>query len=72
MSIFPCKNPFQPRKAPPRKMTTISPLQLDASQRAREFGLEYLPAFISLEDDITFEFDLKEGEWFNGNSKSFL
>ena len=67
MNIFPCKNPFQPRKAPPRKFTTISPLQMDASQRAREFGLDYGSASLNLEEDVMFEFDLKQGDWFNGN-----
>lgn len=66
MSIFPCQNPFQPRKAPARKLTTISPLKMDASQRAQEFGLDYGPAILRLEDDLTVEFDPNEGDWFNG------
>jgi hypothetical protein len=36
MSIF--KKPFAPKKAPPRKNITLSPLKLDAAERAREFG----------------------------------
>lgn len=66
MSIFPCKNPFQPRRAPARKATTISPLQLDAAERAREFGLDYGSALVRLEDDNTLEFDLLIGDWISG------
>ena len=66
MSIFPCKNPFQPRRAPARKATTISPLQLDAAERAREFGLDYGSALVRLEDDNTLEFDLLIGNWISG------
>ena len=61
-----CKNPFAPKKAPPRKTITISPLQLDASERAKEFGLDYHNAYTRLEDHLFLIFDPKLGDWKNG------
>ena len=63
-SLF--KNPFSPKKAPPRKSVTISPLQMDASERAREFGLDYNDAHMLLGDRV-YRFDPEIGEWYDGN-----
>jgi hypothetical protein len=59
------RKPFSPKKAPPRKTTTISPLQLDASERAREFGLDYNNAYLSLGNHLI-RFDPQTGDWFDG------
>ena len=64
MSIL-FKKTFQPKKAPPRKTITISPLNLDATERAREFGLEFGSAQLKLGDQLI-KFDLESGEWFGG------
>ena len=59
------RSPFSPKKAPPRKATTISPLQMDANQRAREFGLEYYNAYMRIANQLI-EFDPETGEWITG------
>ena len=63
ISLF--KNPFMPKKAPPRKATTISQLQMDAVERAREFALDYKTAHMMLGTQH-FKFDTSNGEWFDG------
>ena len=60
-SIF--RRPFSPKKALARKATTISPLQMDAAERSREFGLDYNHAHMRLGDNL-FQFDTEIGEWF--------
>ena len=60
-SIF--RRPFSPKKALARKATTISPLQMDAAERSREFGLDYNHAHMRLGDNL-FQFDPEIGEWF--------
>ncbi len=62
-SLF--RKPFSPKKAPPRKATTISPLQMDAAERSREFGLDYNHAHMSLGSQH-FKFDSETAEWFDG------
>lgn len=64
-SLF--RKPFSPKKAPPRQATTISPLQMDASERSREFGLDYNHAHMLLGTQH-FQFDPESGEWFDGIS----
>jgi hypothetical protein len=66
VSLF--KNPFMPKKAPIRKATTISPLQMDAIQRGREFDLDYSSAHFMLGVQH-YRFDLETGEWFDGPYK---
>ena len=61
-SLF--RKPFSPKKAPPRKATTISPLQMDAAERSREFGLDYNHAHMRLGDNH-FQFDPDVGDWFD-------
>ena len=63
------RKPFSPKKAPPRKAATISPLQMDAAERSREFGLDYNHAHMRL-GDFHFQFDLETGDWFD--SKHFF
>jgi hypothetical protein len=60
MSIF--KKPFSPKKAPLRKNITISPLKLDAAERAREFGLDYGSAYLRLNEHYI-KFDPETGDW---------
>jgi|688.fasta_scaffold2455406_1 hypothetical protein len=67
MSIF--KKPFAPKKAPPRKNITLSPLKLDAAERAREFGLDYGSAYIKLGGQVI-KFDKENGDWMSG--KEFI
>lgn len=68
-SLF--KSKFSPKKAPARKIITISPLQMDASERAREFGLDYNDAYMILGDQLI-RFDPENGEWFIGKQISYL
>lgn len=68
-SIF--RRPFSPKKAPPRKATTISPLQMDAAERSREFGLDYNHAHMLLNTQH-FQFDPETGEWFDGKAKLII
>ena len=56
---------FTPKKAPARKANTIFPLQMDAAQRALEFGLDYSDAHMIL-GDKEFRFDPENGEWYEG------
>jgi hypothetical protein len=63
LSLF--KSQFSPKRAPARKTITISPLQMDASERAREFGLDYSNAYMILGDQII-TFDPETGEWYSG------
>lgn len=65
---LPCMNPFAPKKAPPRKATTISPLKMDATERSKEFGLDYVSAHCSLDDNLELFFDLESADWINGMS----
>jgi hypothetical protein len=55
-----------PKKAPQRKATTISQLQMDAAERAREFALDYKSAHMMLGAQH-FRFDTQNAEWFDGN-----
>ena len=68
MSIF--KKPFAPKKAPARKNITLSPLKLDASERAREFGLDYGSAYLKLSGQLV-RFDKETGDWISGMRTSF-
>ncbi len=61
-------NPFQPKRAPPRKAVRLSSLQMDAAERAREFGLDYHSAHFELEDNFKFYFKIEEAEWVNGRT----
>lgn len=61
-SLF--RKPFSPKKAPARKATTISPLQMDAAERSREFMLDYTFAHMHLGSSY-FTFDIETGEWYN-------
>lgn len=63
MSLF--KKPFSPKKAPLRKNITLSPLKLDAAERAREFGLDYGNAYLKL-NEHTIRFDPQTGDWIIG------
>jgi hypothetical protein len=56
--------PFSPKPAAARKASPNSTqqLQLDASQRALEFGLDYNNAYMNL-NDIFIEFDPLSGRW---------
>ncbi|CAF0954505.1 unnamed protein product [Brachionus calyciflorus] len=60
----PCRKPFAPKKAPPRKATTISPLQMGAAERSREFLLDYTYAHTFLGNNY-FTFDPETGDWYN-------
>ena len=68
MKPLPCMNPFQPKRAPPRKAVTLSSLQMDAAERAREFGADYHTAHLELDDNHKFYFKLEEASWINGNT----
>ena len=61
-SLF--RKPFSPKKALTRKATTISPLQMDAAELSREFGLDYNYAHMRL-GETQFQFDPEIGEWFD-------
>ncbi|CAF0954525.1 unnamed protein product [Brachionus calyciflorus] len=61
-SLF--RKPFAPKKAPQREATTISPLQLDASERSREFLLDYTYAHMKIGSNY-FTFDPETGDWYN-------
>ncbi|RNA27698.1 chibby -like protein [Brachionus plicatilis] len=61
-SLF--RKPFSPKKAPQRKATTISPLQMDAAERSREFMLDYTSAHMQLGAGY-FTFDKETGDWYN-------
>jgi hypothetical protein len=39
---------------------------MDAAERAREFGLDYGAALVRLDEEVLFEFDTNEGDWFSG------
>ncbi len=58
---------FTPKKSDPRKSTTISLLNMDAAERAREFGLDYNNAHLSI-GEKEFQFDPENGEWYEGNN----
>jgi hypothetical protein len=62
-SLF--KNAFAPKKAPPRKANTVSQLQMDAAERAREFALDYKTAHMAL-GAHHFRFDAVHGAWLDG------
>ena len=66
MKPLPCMNPFQPKRAPPRKAVTLSLLQMDAAERAREFGLDYHIAHFELDDNLKFYFEPEGANWING------
>ena len=60
-------NKFSPKKGLPRKSTSMSNLNLDASERREEFGLDYGPIKLKLgPNEITFD----NGQWIAG--KAFL
>jgi hypothetical protein len=61
-SVFRCGK-FVTKKAPQRKATTISPLQMTAAERAKEFGLDYNNAHMQL-GEKEFKFDPDRGEWY--------
>lgn len=69
---LPCMNPFQPKRAPPRKSTTLFALDMDASERAREFGLDYTTAHVKLDDNLKLCFDTDTADWTNGNFNHFI
>lgn len=56
------KGNFRPTKALPRRTVTVSILNLDAAERARQFGLDYKHAEMVL-GDYHFRFDPESGEW---------
>lgn len=56
------KNNYNPPKAIPRKQVTVSILNLDAGERAREFGLDYEAAQMFLEG-YTFKLNPETGLW---------
>lgn len=56
---------WKPKKSAPRKATTISPLEMDAAERAREFGLDYSDAHMML-GNKELCFDSENGEWYEG------
>ncbi len=47
---------------------TISPLNMDAAERAREFGPDYNNPHLSI-GDKEFQFDPENGEWYEGKSR---
>jgi hypothetical protein len=59
---------WKPKKSAARKATTISPLEMDAAERAREFGLDYSDAHLML-GNKELRFDSESGEWYEGNVK---
>jgi hypothetical protein len=64
---LPCKNPFAPKKAPPRKKQTVSALEMSAVQRAKEFGLDYNKLInFKLDEKIKLNFDTQSTCWLNG------
>ena len=69
---LPCKSPFAPKRAPPRKKNTLSTLDMDAAERAREFGLDYNQAHLKLEDNLKLCFDLDTADWMNGNYQEYI
>ena len=64
-------NKFSPKRGVPRKSTSLSNLNLDASEKQEEFGLDYGPIKLKLgSNEITFD----QGNWVAGkfSSSSFL
>lgn len=60
MKMF--ENKFAPEPAPPRKAITVSILNLDAGERARQFGLDYSSAEMAF-DNMALKFDHVSGVW---------
>ena len=58
-------NKFRPKKSSPRKVLSMGNNNMNASERALEFGLDYNNAHMKLGDDV-FIFDTLNGNWING------
>ncbi len=59
-------NKFSPKPGTPRKFHSLSNLNLDASEKQVEFGLNYGPVKLKLGDqEMTFTPD---GQWISGNA----
>lgn len=55
-------NSFAPEPSPARKAITVSILNLDAGERARQFGLDYSSAEINFEH-FRLKFQPDSGSW---------
>lgn len=56
-------NKFSPKKGIPRKSPSLSNLNLEATERQNEFGVDYGPIKLRLgSNEISFD----EGEWVTG------
>jgi len=59
-------NKFSPKKGAPRKSPSLSNLNLDASEKEAEFGLDVGPVKIKLgSNEMAFE----NGQWVAGKKK---
>ena len=58
-------NKFRPKKSSPRRVFSLGKNDMNASQRAIEFGLDYNNAHMKLGDEM-FIFDTSNGDWKNG------
>ena len=61
---------FHPKPSSKRKVLTISVLQLNNSERSREFGMAYTNAHFKLAN-VNFSFDINRGLWLNGKFKYY-
>ncbi len=58
-------NKFRPKKSSSRKVLTLGQNNMNASERAIEFGLDYQSAHMQL-NEITYTFNTNNGIWSNG------
>jgi len=56
-------NKFSPKKGGPRKSNSLSNLNLDQTERAAEFGVDYGPVKLKLSGN---EMSFEGGEWISG------
>ena len=62
-------NKFSPKKGAPRKTPSLSNLDLDATQRNTEFGMDYGPIKLKLgANEILFD----GGEWISGKMCTYF
>jgi hypothetical protein len=58
-------NKFNQKKSPKRKFLTFGNNNMNANERAIEFGLDYQYAHMKL-NSTAFSFDTSNGSWSNG------
>ena len=58
-------NKFRPKKSSPRKFLSLGQNNMNAAERAIQFGLDYQNAHMKL-DEMNYIFDSNNGRWYNG------